>query len=166
MSGFYGTPVIAPAALKTVILMDESGNEFTGVVTDSVQVFSATTDDIKIGKIAATDDGIVEGTDTRTYRTTQGSFLISPSQNFTIPLDKYDQYNYTKFQCIISKFNTSFDDSVETDKIVINDSVYRANSTNAISQVTKNNDTKSVDLNIANDTQDTYVIHYMTYKGE
>lgn len=46
---------------KTFILQDESGNEFTGVVVDEVTVFTATAEDIKLGKIAATDSGVVTG---------------------------------------------------------------------------------------------------------
>lgn len=151
---------------KTFILEDENGNEVLAVMTGRETMLTATADDIKIGKVAATEDGIVNGLDTKTYRTTQASRLILPNTEFSIPLDKYDIYNYTKFQCIISKFNTSLNDSVETDKVVINDSVYLVNSTDAISQVTKNSNTKSVDLNIINDTNLIYVVHYMTYKEE
>lgn len=151
---------------KTFILEDENGNEVLAVMTGRETMLTATADDIKIGKVAATEDGIVNGLDTKTYRTTQASRLILPNTEFSIPLDKYDIYNYTKFQCIISKFNTSLNDSVETDKVVINDSVYLVNSTDAISQVTKNSNTKSVDLNIINDTNLIYMVHYMTCKEE
>lgn len=151
---------------KTFILQDENGNEITGVVVDQKTMFTATADDIKIGKVAVIDEGIVVGKDTKTYRTTQSSRLILPGTGFSIPLDKYDKYDYTKFQCIIAKFNTSLNDSVETDKVVINDNVYLTNSVDIISQVTKNPITKSVDLNITNDTNLIYIVHYMTYKEE
>lgn len=151
---------------KTFILEDENGNEITGVVVDKQTIFTATADDIKIGKIAATDDGITEGLDTKTYRVTFSSHLILPGADFSIPLGEYDKYNYTKFQCMIAKFNTSFSDSVEASKVAINDNVYQVNSVNIISQITRNVDTKSIDLNITNDTEDYYVIHYSTYKEE
>lgn len=151
---------------KTFIIADENGNEITGVCVDEEVVFTATADDIKIGKIAATDEGIVEGTDTKTYRTTQASCLILPGMDFSIPLDKYNIYDYTKFQCIIAKFNTSAVDSIETNRIAINNKVYPVNSVNEISQITKNENTKSVDLNIINNTDEFYMIHYMVYKEE
>ena len=49
---------------KTFVLVDEKGNEITGVLVDEITIFDATADDIKIGKIAASDSGIVIGTHT------------------------------------------------------------------------------------------------------
>ena len=151
---------------KTFIIQDSDGNEITGVVTGEETVFTATADDIKIGKIAATDEGIVEGTDTKTYRTNQAFRVILPDQSFSIPMDKYDTYNYTKFQAMIAEFNTTPFDSTSVSKISINNSVYAVNSTIKLSDVTKNSSTKSIDLNITNDTDNIYIIHYSTYKEE
>ena len=50
------------APLKTVILIDEYGNELTGVVTDSEVVFTATDNDVLEGKIYVGDNGISVGT--------------------------------------------------------------------------------------------------------
>ena len=47
---------------KTFVLVDENGNEITGVLVDEITIFDATADDIKLGKIAASDSGIVIGT--------------------------------------------------------------------------------------------------------
>lgn len=47
---------------KTFVLVDESNNEVTGVVVDKETIFTATAEDIKLGKIAATDSGVVTGT--------------------------------------------------------------------------------------------------------
>lgn len=47
---------------KTFVLVDENDNEITGVVVDEMTIFTATAEDIKQGKIAATDSGIVTGT--------------------------------------------------------------------------------------------------------
>lgn len=49
---------------KTFVLVDEKGNEITGVLVDEITIFDATADDIKLGKIAASDSGIVIGTHT------------------------------------------------------------------------------------------------------
>lgn len=151
---------------KTLIFEDEAGNSFVGVVTDSVKMFDATPADVKIGKTFVSDSGIAEGTDTKTYRTEHASYLVFPGESFSIPLEQYDQYDYTQFQAMISQFNTTFIDSVVTDKIVIYDAVYNTNSNNKLSGVTKNADTKSVDLNVQNNTDIIYVIHYNTYKEE
>jgi hypothetical protein len=167
MSGLYGNPIMAPSALNTVLLEDENGNEIaTGVVVGAKTVFTATQSDVKVGKIFASDEGVQEGTDTKTYRTEIGSRTILPNESFSIPFKQYDQYNYTKFSAMISGFNTTVSDSTSVVKVVINDAVYAVNSTVKLADVTKNTLTKSIDLNIINDTNSTYVIHYSTCKEE
>ena len=47
---------------KTFVLVDEKNNELTGVVVDELTLLTATAEDIKQGKIAATDSGVVTGT--------------------------------------------------------------------------------------------------------
>ena len=47
---------------KTFVLVDEDGNEIVGTLVDEITIFDATAEDIKIGKTAATDSGIVTGT--------------------------------------------------------------------------------------------------------
>lgn len=167
MSGLYGNPIMASSALNTVLLEDENGNEIaTGVVVGEKTIFTATQSDVKVGKIFASDEGVQEGTDTKIYRTEIGSCAISPNESFSIPFKQYDQYNYTKFSAMISGFNTTVSDSTSVVKVVINDAVYAVNSTVKLADVTKNTLTKSIDLNIINDTNSTYVIHYSTYKEE
>lgn len=163
----YGNMVGGGSApLKTLILTDENGNEVVGVVTESVQMFDATPADVRINKTFVSDNGIESGENTITYRTEQSSWLILPGEQFSIPLEHYDQYCYTKFQCIISQYNTRINDSVYTDKISFGDKVYAVNSLESLSSVTKNTNTKSIDLNIINNTDNMYFIHYFTYKQE
>ena len=153
---------------KTFIIEDENGSQFTGVVTDKEVIFTANAaTDIREGTIAATDEGIVTGTKRiPSYETTQEAWLVFPGESFSVPLDTYDKYNYTKFQCVITKFETSVEDSVFTDRVSLNNCVYAVNSTEVLSNITKNSDTKSIDLNIINDTENTYVVQYFTYKEE
>lgn len=47
---------------KTFILVDENNREFTGVVVDEMTLFTATAEDIKKGKVAASDSGVITGT--------------------------------------------------------------------------------------------------------
>ena len=67
---------------------------------------------------------------------------------------------------MIAEFNLTNSDSTSVNKIVFNDAVYNVNSTTKISDVTKNFSTKSIDLNISNSTDKTYVVHYSTFKEE
>ena len=162
----YGSMVGGTAPIKTVILMDSNGNEMTAVVTGEEVVFTATADDIKIGKIAATDEGIVEGKNTNTYQTTASTCLILPGEDFSIPLNNRNTYDYTKFQCIIVVFSSDYSANVESFGITVDDSVFSVETSNKISDITKNHDTKSIDLNFTNTTDKVYSIRYFTYHEE
>lgn len=163
----YGNVVGGSSGLgKTLVFEDEAGNGFVGVVTDSIKMFDATPADVKIGKTFVSDSGIAEGTDTKTYRTHHASYLVFPGESFSIPLEEYNRYDYTKFQAMIAEFNTTVLDSVFVVKILLDDFVYNVNSNNKLSSVTKNSQTKSVDFNIVNDTDRIYIVHYNTYKEE
>ena len=166
MSVIYGNPSGGFGMPRLIEIADENGNTFIGAVTDSEVVLDATRADVKAGKMFAANEGIQEGEDTKTYRTTHASYLVLPGENFTLLLDKYDIYDYTKFQAMIAEFNTTQTDSTSVSKIVLNDKVYNVNSTVKLSDVTKNSSTKSVDLNITNSTDKTYVIHFNTYREE
>jgi len=166
MSVISGNMVGGAAPLRTLILTDESGNELVGVVTENAQVFNATPADVRINKTFVSDNGIETGENTITYRTWQGTKLILSGQEFSIPLDLYDQYNYTKLQCIVTKYSSNADDRMAATKIILNDGVYNVGSSVMLAEVTKNASTKSIDFNITNDTNDIYMIHYFTYKEE
>lgn len=163
---FYGNPVGGFCYPKTFVLTDPNGTEVTGVVVDNLTVFDATPADVKVGKVFASDEGVQTGTDTKTYRTTIGTKCILNGENFSIPLKEYDGYNYTKFTAMIASFNTTSSDSTSVNKVSVNNGVYAVNSTVKLSDVTKNTSTKSIDLNIVNNTGSTCVIYYSTYKEE
>lgn len=153
---------------KTFILVDDAGNEITGVCVDNPVVFTAGDNDVREGMVYASDSGVSTGTkDIPAYRTTAGSAIIDPGANFCIPMSDYNKYDYTVFQCMISLVN--FDDmnnSVNTSMIALNDGVYQVNSIEKLASVSKNTETLSIDLNITNDTENYYVIYYFTYREE
>lgn len=63
MSIIYGNVVGGGSGFgKTFLLEDESGNQVTGIVVDELTIFTATAEDIKLGKVAGTDSGVVTGT--------------------------------------------------------------------------------------------------------
>ena len=151
---------------KTFVIEDESGNELTGVVTSKEQLFDATVADVKIGKTFASDNGVEVGTDTKTYRTYQSIRLIRAGSAYTIPLNEYDQYDYTQLQCVIVLKNTGASDSFAADKVVLDNGVYQAGAIEKLATVTKNSDTKSIDLNLTNNTNAAQYIRFFTYKEE
>lgn len=156
VSGGFGMPNI-------VEITDGSGNTFIGAVTDSEVALDATRDDVKIGKFFAANDGIQEGINTITYRTETASRLILPGEDFSIPLSNYNQYDYTKFQCIIVVFNSDYSTNAESYGITIDDNVFSTTTSEKISSITKNSNTKSIDLNLTNTSDKTYSIRYFTY---
>lgn len=153
---------------KTFILTDDDGNEFTGVVTDQKKVFDAGLNDIRAGKVAANSEGVVVGEkDIPGYRTTAGMELIAPESSISIPLSQFSQYDYTVFQCMIALANLDdLDNSIETTMVSIKDGVYKVNSTEKLADVSKNSNTKSIDLNINNNSENRYVVYYFTYREE
>lgn len=79
-------------------------------------------------------------------------------------MSNMDKYDYTKLQVVVCSYNTSLLDSVSAEKVVINDCLYNVGSTVAISNVSKNADTKTINLGITNSSSDTIVLRYFTYK--
>ena len=47
---------------KTFIIEDINGNSYTGVVVEDRVVFDARPEDVKLGKVAASDAGVIIGT--------------------------------------------------------------------------------------------------------
>ena len=164
----YGNPVGGALNAKTFMLeVNDGKTEIAATVVGEETVFDATPNDVRTGKKFATSSGVEVGTkDIPAYRTAQGAVIIKPNENFSIVLEGYSQYDYTKLQCLISKFNTSVDDSVAVDKVVIGDNVYAVNSTIPLAAVTKDAATKSIKLNIKNESSVDYVLRYFTYREE
>lgn len=166
MSGLYGNATGGFGMPKMIEIVDGNGSTIIGTVTDSAVTFNATRDDVKVGKVFASNDGVQEGTDTRTYRTTVGNKIIQPGENISIPLSEYDKYNYTKFQGVIVIYNSDYSTNVNVVGITIDDYVFSSSTSNKLSTITKNSVTKSIDFNVKNDTQNAYEVFYSTYHEE
>lgn len=165
MSGLYGTPVIAPAAIKTVMLEDGDGNSLTAVVTGEETVFTATDNDVREGMVYASDGGVSTGTKIiPSYHTTEAIRIITAGQELNIPLSASDRYDYTKLQVIICSYNTSLLDSVAAEKVVIDDNVYNVGETTSISTVSKNDIDKTIELGITNNGEVPLILRYFCYK--
>lgn len=150
---------------KTFTLVDESGNEVTGVVVDQETVFTATDNDVREGLVYASDSGVSTGTkDIPAYYTCEGKKLIPVGSNLEFVLDLADMYDYTRLQCIVCLFDTSLSKSVCAEKVVIDDSVYNVNTTDAISTVIKNSNNKSINFGIVNTGSVPYVLRFFTYR--
>ena len=163
MSGLYGNAVMAPAALKTVIIEDTDGNELTGVVTGEEVVFTATDKQVADGFVYAGDNGVSTGSrEFLSYRTTRGYKLVDIGDIYTIQLSDNDQYQYTQLQCLISPLSNPYMATMS----VLDNGVYSVSDGSKLSDVTIDISTKSINLNISNTSNEQYVIYYFTYRQE
>lgn len=160
----YGTPVGGVGLERTYILTDENGVEFPATFVDNETSFDATANDIRIGKVAATDYGITTGTkEIPAYHTTEGFKAIRAGGAYEITLQRYD---YTKLQVIICQYNTSASNSVAAEIVSINDKVYAVGSTEELASVSVDSTYKKINLGITNDGDTSRVMRYFTYKEE
>lgn len=151
---------------NTVVLVDEEGNEVVAVLVDEEVDFTATPNDIREGMIAATDEGVTVGEKyIPGYETWYGTKLVIAGRDISITnLTERDNYDYTKFQAIVCMYNKNMAGSVQAEMAVIDDNVYKVQSTESISVLTKNHDAKSIDFGITNELGKPCVVRYLTYK--
>lgn len=142
---------------QTYILVDEDGNEIPAVLVDEETILTATVDDIRLGSVAITDEGVVTGEKyIPGYFTNSGKRLVTNGSKFVIPSPSY---NYTQFQALICPLSKD----VYTERVVIDDHVYDVLSSTAISDVLKDSENTGVDLGITNESGVIYLIRYFMY---
>ena len=126
---------------------------------------TATPNDIRLGSVAVTETGVVEGEkDIPAYNTKQAVAAITANSEFKIKFkDRY--YDYTELQAMIAPFNKSLAKSVAVDRVVIEDNIYNVNSTDIISVITKDHENKTINFGITNN-ETRYVIRYFLYREE
>lgn len=151
---------------NTVLLVDENGAELVATRAGEEVIFTATANDIRAGKVAANDEGVVTGEKViPSYHTTEGYRQIKSGTNFVIPnLDWLDLYDFSKLQVIICPYTGDIASSVAAEKIAINDSVYAVKSTEIIATVTKDSENKAINFGITNNSENTYILRYFMYK--
>lgn len=144
------------------VLVAPDGSEIPAVLVDEVMTFNATANDIREGKLAATDMGVTTGAKViPSYYVNEGFRAVPNGSRFIIPVPEWD---YTKLQAIICSFNTTLYNSVSAEKVTINNKIYDALSTTEVSTVVKDSDNARVDFGIFNDTGRLCLIRYFMYK--
>ncbi len=146
------------------ILVDEDGNEIPAVLTDDKVDLTATSNDIRKGSVAVTDDGVITGEkEIPAYHTFQGYRIITAGSLVKHTTEKHE---YTKLQAMVCSYNTSLANSTATEKVVIDNHVYSVQSAEPIAQVTVNYDTGSIEFGIKNETTRPQILRYFYYKEE
>lgn len=147
---------------KTYILVDDDGNEYAAVLVDEPVEITATANDIRLGTIAVTGDGVTEGTKViPSYHTSFGWKAITNGSKFVLYMNNYD---YNELQAIICPFNTSMAKSVAADKVVIDDNVYSVQSAEVESSIVIDTVNACVDFGITNTSGKPYILRYSSYK--
>lgn len=150
---------------KMYILVDEDGNEYPAVFVDEETVFDATANDIREGKVAATDEGVTLGTkEIPSYYVVEGYRAITAGRPFET--SSTDHFDFTKIQAIVCPFSKSLANSVAAEKVVIGENVYPVNSTEIVSTVTRDYTNQKINLGFTNDSNSIYVLRYFAYKEE
>lgn len=149
---------------KSYIFVDEEGNEVAGTLVEQETVFDATENDVRAGKVFATNTGVKVGTKViPACHTSEGKKFIQSGKTYTITFGD-ELFDFTKFQAIICPFNSSLANSVAAEKVAIDEGVYEANSTELLATITRDSENKSINLGITNDSESLYVLRYITYK--
>lgn len=147
---------------EAYILVDENGNEIPAVLTEEEVDLTATANDIRIGTIAVTDDGVIEGTkEIPAYHTYDGIRGVPKGDLLAVP---HADYDYTEFQGIVCLYNTEPDNSVAATMVAINNGVYAVNSADLLSELIKDDSLRRVSFGMTNDTGKNCFIRYIMYK--
>lgn len=147
---------------ETYILEDENGNEVVGVLVSNETVFDATANDIRLGKTAATERGVTLGEKViPSCYTTEGYKIIPVGGGVQLRTATFD---YTKLQALICEFNTNLLNSVATEKVAINNNVYKVQSVDSLSVIIKDEVENSINFGIINDSDKPQILRYFYYK--
>lgn len=148
--------------VNTYILVDENGVEVPAVLVDEKVTLTATTNDIRIGTTAVTEEGVVTGEkEIPAYHTIEG-FKLIPNGSSVVLTTKY--YDYTKLQAIICAFDTNLSASVTSEKVAINGQVYPVKSNVSEATITKNGSLTQINFGITNTSGSPRVVRYFMYK--
>lgn len=151
---------------QTYVLIDEEGNEYPAVYLGEETVFDATANDIREGKTAVSESGVVVGTkEIPAYITTEGRRVITAGKPISLKMTG-GKHNHTKLQAIVCSYNTSMSNSVAAEKVCIENSVYPVASIEVISTVMSDDTTETIEFGITNDGTKPVIVRFFTYKEE
>jgi hypothetical protein len=131
---------------KTFIITDADGNELTGVVVDQETVFDATDNDVREGKVYASDSGVSTGTkEIPVYYSNYGYKLVPANKEATIYIPRY---NYENLLVTISTYDTNWDQSLNVTYISIDNGMYAVGSTTKLADITTDEEDQQIKLGI------------------
>lgn len=148
------------------ILVDADGNEIPAVFVENETMFDATANDIRLGKVAASQNGVVTGKkEIPNYRAQEGVVFAETNAEMNIPLFS-DICEYTALQVIVCEYNMSVVNSVSSQKVVIGSKVYDVGSATILANVTVDTTAQTIKLGLRNTGTKRMVLRYMIIKEE
>ena len=148
----------------TYVLTTSDSTDRARVIKSNEQSITLTAkcDDIRNGYTAITDTGFTEGVkDIPAYHTQAGQKIIQAGSAIAFDLDDYD---FTKIQIVLIKYNTSITNSAEVYAATVENALYTAGTTTKIADVTKNDTTQTVNLGIT--AEEKTVLRYFIMREE
>lgn len=137
---------------------------FDCACVDEYTEFTATCEDVAVGKTFACDEGICVGTNNfANCHVTHGEHEVYPGVEFMITLENDSQWDYTYFTATM--YPKRIDGKKIVDKVVIDNEVLDVNG-NKLADVVKDAGEQTIRLNIVNMTNRVYILSYFTYREE
>lgn len=123
---------------------------------------TAGANDIRLNTSAITNEGYTEGTkDIPAYFSGYGKKILPANTEVTITNHEAD---YKSIMITISSYNTSMSDSVNVKYSSVDNSIYETNSTNKISDITKDTSNEQIKLGIT--VTEKSVLRYFVVREE
>lgn len=147
---------------KTFTLVDEDGNELTGIVVDRMTIFDATDNDVREGMVYASGSGVSTGTKIiPVYYAGYGCKIISANSAVTISTPEYD---YDDILIVISRYNTTTANSVVSTFTSIDNSMYAVGNSVKVSDIVVDMNNKKINLGIVSSEKS--VVRYFVIREE
>ena len=128
------------------IIVDEAGNQLNATFTEQAVIADATANDIRIGKTAITESGLITGTkEIPVYYSNYGYKLLSANKEATLFLPRY---NYKNLLVTISTYNTSREQSLNVTYISIDNGMYAIGNNTKLSDITIDEEKQQIKFGI------------------
>ena len=153
-----------PALVHYTVTVDGVNKAYAQLYGEQKVTLTATENDIRVNKSAITEKGYTDGKkNIPSYQTEIGVKIIQP--NVAVVLQNDNKYDYTKILTTLSVYGTKISDSVQVDKVTVDNVLYVANSTMKLSDLSKDHANRQVNFGIINGEKKA-VMRYSIIKEE
>lgn len=137
-----------PDEVTYCVTVDGESKSFAQLYGQQKVTLTATENDIRENTSAITDNGYTEGTKKiPSYQSQKGTKLVPVNTAINLYSELYD---CTKFQATLAIFNSSIPNSVQVDKVTVDEALYTANSTEKLADLSIDHENMQVDFGITN----------------